>query len=129
MTDKERFDSISILYIQAWDNFNERRRYEIKISYSVYTVYALAIAGLFMTVKEKYLNDTFIWGTGIVGGVLILIHLMWLISITRANYIDRKIAIHYEEFLQTIANCCFSNDFHKTYLKDTTLSKNNTKTV
>jgi len=123
-TDKEKFDSISVLYKQSWDNYNERRKYESKFSFGIYTVYAFSIAGILTQLKKETINCNFIWGVIILGGILFLIHLLWLTGANKANFVDRKIAIHFEQIMQKLSNSEFTDEFRNQFLLKTVLSKN-----
>ena len=122
--DKDRFDAISIMYKQAWNNFNERRKYESKISYGIFTVYALTIAGILTQIDKTTINgSTFLWGTILIGGIVLILHCLYLRGAFRANFIDRKIAVHFEGIMQTLSSSEFDIDFKKNFISKSNLSK------
>jgi hypothetical protein len=110
MTKKERFDSLSILYARAWENFNDRRKIEFKISFSLYTLFSFAIAGL--VINADILTDNIIIpiGIGVFGFFLVLFHIRWCRKANQANFLDRQIAFHYERIMQEISESFFQED-------------------
>jgi hypothetical protein len=122
--DKNRFDSISVMYKQAWNNFNERRKYESKISFGVYTVYAFTIAGIFIQMeKDTIKGDIFLPGIIVIGLLVLILHGLYLKGASKANFIDRKIAVHFEKHMQKLTATEFDNDFKTNFISKTNLSE------
>jgi hypothetical protein len=104
---KERFDSLSILYARAWKNFNDRRKIEFKLSYSLYTLFCFAIAGLVLYIDKLPGEYIIPIGIGFFGICLVLFHFLWCRKANKTNFLDRQIAIHYEKIMQEISESKF----------------------
>lgn len=87
------------------------------------TAYAISITGVLIYLKSETINIGFLWSVIIIGAALLVMHIKWLIGANKANFIDRKISIHYERILQKVTKSNFSKDFFEKYLKNTNLAK------
>lgn len=125
--EKQRFDSISIMYKQAWGNFNERRKYESKINFGIYTVYALTIAGILTQLKSNFITIDFVYGVSALSLILFIIHWMFIVGVYRANCKDRMCALYFEKIMQNLTQSDYSVDLlkilAKTQLRGTELPK------
>lgn len=112
-SDRRRFESIYSLMQAAQNSFNERRIYEWKFNLSIWTAFAIVIAGLLQPIKQ---GETFpldyraIIGSVVLGALIIAIHIYWSHCCSRANAIDKKIAIHYSNELKRIISLQFPTE-------------------
>ena len=108
MNDKERFDSLHALWKGAWENFHERRRYEWKFSFGIWTALVL-IAGQIALVEIKNQPTPLSRALLILLSVIILVgilltHVWWLVAVRQAHKTDRNIADCYENEMLKITN-------------------------
>lgn len=103
---KNRFDSISTLWKGAWEQFNERRKYEFQISLAVWTALA-SFTALILTRNEiTFKADMHKWA-GLGLAIIFIIYTFWRHNLTIANRKDKKIAFHYENLMQTLSDSKF----------------------
>ena len=109
---KKRFEAMLPLCERAWAQFNERRRYEFKVSLSFWTAIALAVAG---SVKLENFPD-------IPGGIytlfaasvfIVVCHSFWCWGIRTASKTDQEIAYFYERELQSAVTVEFDEKLKK----------------
>lgn len=109
MTEEERrrFESLFQLYESAWGQFNERRRFEFKVTLTFWTALAAGIAG----------SMTLAVFPSMPGGKLLLclvalagvgLHALWCHGIGNAQRADRFVALSYEPELQKLVQGEFS---------------------
>lgn len=123
MDDKEKLTTLLALSKQSWDNFYERRKFETRASAGIYTLYGLSIAGIWQYLdKEAVKSNWFFCSALIIGLLLLLAHLRWLWGASRANFIDKRKAIFYEDKLQELIQCPFTQDVNSLFV-DSPLSK------
>ncbi|MDP4196891.1 MAG: hypothetical protein Q8940_17700 [Bacteroidota bacterium] len=109
---KNEFDSLAVLWSGAWDNFKFRRNLELKFSFAIWAALGTFI-GTILSGKIT-LNGYFVLqGTIIIGGLLLILHVVWTYGIGRANNYDRKIALHYERTMQALSKSEFSSELNK----------------
>jgi hypothetical protein len=128
MTEKERIDTISIMYSQAWENFNRRRDFEIKLSFGLYTILCLSIAGLIVYGDYLKITPTFLIGVIFFGFVLVFLHGYWCFKANRVNHLDRKIAVHFERIMQDLSNSEYPENLLE-LIAANTLSNNKTPSL
>lgn len=105
---KNQFDAINELCKGAWEQFNERRRFEFKVCIAVWTALSAFIALILTGRLIESSNSIFvIIGTSICVILITVFHSIWIRGLGKANSLDRNIAIHYERFLQKITNTNF----------------------
>lgn len=111
---KNRFESLAILWKGAWDQFNERRKYEFQISLAIWTALA-SFTGFILTSKEIAFDETVLYSAG--GGfmAIFLVYFFWRHNLSIANQKDKEIAFHYERILQSMSDSEFSPTL-KSYL-------------
>lgn len=103
---KNRFDSLASLWKGAWEQFNERRKYEFQISIAVWTALG-SFTALILTSKDVKFSESVSYCSA-VGLIAILgIYANWRNYLAKANRKDFAIAIHYERLLQEISNSQF----------------------
>ena len=106
---RNRFQSLFDLCELSWRQFNERRTWEFKISVTIWTALALAIAGSVSVEEAPGIPGGRV--TLSIGATLILaLHLIWCVGLARAQDADRRIAIFYERELQRLAERSFDQD-------------------
>ena len=85
----------------AWSQFNQRRGYEWKLSFGIWTAIALFIATLLR-------NDTLAFGCPakvlltILAILILAIHGIFLLGIKLGNDVDRRIAYFYEQHIHSM---------------------------
>jgi hypothetical protein len=96
----------------AWNQFNERRRYEIKISLTFWTALAAATAGSLNLPSLPAIPGGRV--SLILAAIFVfLLHIIWCAGIGRAQLADRKIAIFYERQLQKIIKTEFDDELKR----------------
>jgi hypothetical protein len=115
MTDEQKkiFDSTFEMYSLSWQQFNERRSYEFKVSLTFWTALAAAVAGsLHLSILPAIPGGRF---TLLLIAISSLsLHGIWCFGIGRAQRAERKIALFYERKLQNLIKAEFDtelNDF------------------
>jgi membrane protein implicated in regulation of membrane protease activity len=104
--DRRRFESIFQLYELAWKQFNERRNYEFKVTLTLWTALAAAIAGS-MTLA---VFPPVPFGRLLLAAIAIFsfaLHALWCRGLGRAQNGERFVAFSYEPELQKIAGAGF----------------------
>ena len=101
MTDDERnrFESMDSLRQAAYNSFNDRRSYEWKFSLSIWTALAVLLAGLVQPAQDGAsfpLKGAAVWlVAAIVGVLLVLLHAYWSNGASRANSVDKGVALYF----------------------------------
>ncbi len=124
--EKRRFDAIIELHNSAWRRVTERRTYEWRVAFTLWTAFAafIAIVVTRMELINQHSVYTVLIGLGGIGVALCIIHGRWLRGLGEAVDDDRNMAIHYERILQGLSNSEFDTEF-RNYL-DTKLPKQST---
>lgn len=102
--EKRRFDAIFSLFDVAWRQFNLRRDFEFKVTLSLWTALALAIAGL---AKASELQTIPMLGMIPICVAVFVLHTLWCWGIGQAQNGERRIAFGYERTLQKLSQTCF----------------------
>jgi hypothetical protein len=105
--DRRRFESLGNLRQAAYASFNDRRVYEWKLNLAIWTALAVLLAGLLQPSKvgEAFpLHGTAVWVSAVLLGGLIA---------TRANAIDKGVALHYAGAMQDMLALPFATDLQK----------------
>ena len=104
--EKNRFDALYKLYERAWGNRSERRQYEWKGSFGVWTFLGLLTLGILNNDIEAIDRCNICWFIFFL--ILIAgLHIFWLLSQSPLNTLDLKIAQHLEEKMNEIADAEF----------------------
>jgi len=109
MTQEEerRFRALETLRKAAWESFNERRKYEFKVTFSMWTALA-ALIGLLMTRDMKGPAVAYAAGTTAVSVGAAALHAWWIGGISRANRLDKHIAFtEYRDRMNMMLNVTF----------------------
>lgn len=103
---KRRFDAIAQLYQRNWEQFNDRRRHEFKVTLTYWAALAVASAG---SLKLAHIPKIHGGNFTLVGFALliILLHALWVRGVWRAQGTDQHIAIFYQKILQTLSDTEF----------------------
>ncbi len=111
MTDEEKniFDSHLSLFNRSWEQFNERRRHELKVNIAIWVCLAAGI-GIVLRLDNIQLNSSFEWIVMIGGLFLLVFHLDFLSGLHKANRADQLIAYHHEEILFGISHKPFTQE-------------------
>ena len=110
--EKRRFDAIWELCKSSWQRISERRVYEWRVNFTLWTTFAAFIAIVVtrtLPVQQIYL----FWGVVAIGAALSVIHWRWLKRLNDATWSDNCIAIHYEEILRELSSSGFDKDLKK----------------
>ena len=109
---KNQFDSLYLLYKNAWKNFHERRKYEWKFSIALWgailTVIISLLSGKFdLFFKQHY---TFAYYIIIVIFILIIlyVHYNYILGISLNHKKDHNIAYYFEEKNAKLCNFDYS---------------------
>ena len=95
---KNRFDALAVLWERAWKSIDERRGYEWKFAFGVWTALGLVIIGLLrQDIQSTDCTALLLSFAYHALPAVILIHLFWLCSLLRINRINIKIADHYQD--------------------------------
>lgn len=119
MTDDERnrFESMDSLRQAAYDSFNDRRSYEWKFSLSIWTALAVLLAGIVQPAKDGAsfpLKGAAVWlVAAIVGVLLVLLHAYWNNGASRANSVDKGVALYFARAMQAMLSLPFDGDLEK----------------
>lgn len=104
--EKNQFDALSTLWKGAWDQFNERRKYEFQISIAVWTAIG-SFSGFLLSKDNLKIDKTFAIGV-IIGLIWILVlYFNWTYGLAKANKKDRSKAFHYEVKMQNLSRSNF----------------------
>lgn len=106
---KRRFDAIVELWKQPWQRISERRSYEWRVAFTLWTALA-AFIGLVVTGRLSAPRQALVWAIKIIGLIVCVLHAWYLCGLGKAHDTDRHIAIHYERILQVLANAGFEKD-------------------
>lgn len=112
---KNKFDALAVLWKGAWDQFNERRRYEFQISVAIWTALTAFVA-IVITKYEisKYpINAWGVFGSFIALSLLNYINFRWVKGLRERNDLDKSIALHYERKMQELSNSGFDDTVNK----------------
>jgi len=106
--EKNQFDSLATLWQGAWNQFNERRRFEFQICLSIWTALA-AFTSIMLSKKDSEIE---ISGTVCAFALVVLLALdflfwFWIKELRKRNDLDKSIALHYETKMQGISNSSF----------------------
>lgn len=114
-TEKNRFDSIYLLWKGAWNQFNIRRTYEWKFCLAVWTALSSFIALVLTGRLHLFENSGFIiTGTSICAILILVLFIIWINGLSKACDKDREIAYHYERILKQLSR----SNFNKKLLKE-----------
>jgi hypothetical protein len=104
MTDEQKHeaDTLQGLLERSWSQFNERRRYELRLSFAVWTALALSIAG---SAKLESLPDIPFGRFTLLGVVffVLVLHYKWQVGIRRANHRDHLRIGEYQRQIHKLA--------------------------
>lgn len=106
--EKNQFDAIAALWKGAWEQFNERRRFEFQISLAVWTALASFIA--LVISKDGTFNESVLIGTWICAILIFLIYVLWTLGLYRANTFEKRIAFHYADKLRKLSDSEFDRN-------------------
>lgn len=106
---KRRFDAIAQLYQRSWEQFNDRRRHEFKITITYWAAIAVASAGSFKLNSPLEIPGGKVTLIGFAL-LIILLHVLWVRGVWRAQGTDQQIAIFYQNALQKIASIEFDQE-------------------
>ena len=113
MTDDERrwFESVFQMYSGMWDQFNERRRTEFRVTLAIWAALAAAIGGSFTVSKPMAMS---LWVSiplaFLAVGVVPALHALWCWGVCRSQRIAQQIAWFYEGKLNSQAGTTFSKE-------------------
>ncbi|MCX6132613.1 MAG: hypothetical protein NTU47_02270 [Ignavibacteriales bacterium] len=110
--EKRHFDAVNALQERAWDQFNERRRYEIQVSMAFWTAIILAIAGSLTLVSFPDIPLGRI-SLAAIGVMIFSLHYYWCAGIMQSNRKDRLRAIEYQECLHQMLPFSYSPELKK----------------
>lgn len=114
---KSRFDAIAALWKGAWEQFNERRKFEFQISLAVWTALASFTALVISNEKVTFEKDVRT-GTIICIVLICIIYVIWTLGLTRSNAYDKKIAIHYAKILRQLSSSQFDAELENLLKKN-----------
>ena len=106
---KRRFDGIVELYTRCWQNLYERRTYEWRVAFTLWTAFAVFLA-VVLTKSLSAPKEIVFWVSFVMGLILCCIHGVWLHGLGKRNTLDREMAIHYEKLLRGLSNSNFSRE-------------------
>jgi len=109
---KDKFDSLTVLWQGAWNQFNERRRYEWKGSMAVWTFYAAYMTAI-LSGKFPTLGQQWPVLVSVLLAILAILHFRWLHGIASRNQIDQKIALSYEPAMKDMVGVTFDDALTK----------------
>lgn len=111
-----KLEYLEALRKASYESFNDRRGYEWKLSLAIWTAVAVIIVGLIQPLKEgnafPFHGQRYAIATGVVGLIIVLLHIYFSNCLARANAIDRKKARNYNNQIES-----------KLDLEDTALKK------
>ena len=102
-------DTIYQLCKDSWERVSERRHYEWRAAFTLWTAFGAFIA-IALTHTEIFTRSNLLAtlvGVIIVGGILCVLHWRWLKGLGEATALDREIAIHYEKILRDLSDSKF----------------------
>ena len=102
--EKRRFDAVFSLCDIAWRQFNLRRDYEFKVTLSLWTALALAVAGVARASKPLTIPMLAMVAICVT---LFSLHTLWCWGIGQAQNGERRITVGYERTLQELSQTCF----------------------
>lgn len=106
---KRHFDAVAELWKRCWQNIVERRGYEWRVAFTLWTAFAALIA---LILKRQLPPRGYPVCPGVIiiagiGLLLCIIHGVWLAALGKRTVIDREMAIHYEEILRRLSDSAF----------------------
>lgn len=107
---KRRFDAIASLRTGLWNNFNERRTYEWKLTLGLWTVAAIFISSFLFSGPPKICDERVRWGGYILAAGAIFLHWSFLRGLSRANATDRKVMRYDENILRSLSGAELSKE-------------------
>lgn len=124
MDDKTRnqFESLATLWKGAWEQFNERRKYEFQILISIWTALASFTALILSSEKVSFPKEVFIWSRNGLAAIFI-VYVYGRVYLEKTNRKDFKIALHYERMLQKLSNSEFDVTLKKKLEKSKLVQK------
>ena len=108
--EKRRFDAVMQLHNSSWKRVTERRHYEWRIAFTLWTAFAAFIA-IVVTRALQIPTGHLFWGVIALGLVLCIIHGFWLKGLGKAIDTDREMAVHYVKILRNLSNSNFDKEF------------------
>lgn len=106
-TGKRRFDAIATLWKNNWENFNERRKYEWKLAFGIWTAPAIFISR-FVFEEPPRPEIGIKVGACILALVAIVAHYLFLWGLLKKENRDIRIMVHYQGFLHTLSGLVLS---------------------
>jgi len=114
--EKKHFDALSTMWNGAWQQFNQRRNYEWKVSLALWTACASFIAlvftrGISVDIQEWPLAARLVsmFLCLLVG----VVHFYFLCRLHYACEADRDIARHYQLKMQSLSQSCFPKELEE----------------
>lgn len=100
-----KLEYLEALRKAAYESFNDRRAYEWKLSLAVWTAVAVLIVGLIQPLKEgsafPFRGHRYAIAAGLVGLIVVLLHIYFSNCLARANAIDRKKVRNYHNQIES----------------------------
>ena len=108
---KNQYDSISTLWKGAWDQFNERRRFEFQVSFGVWT-FLSAFTAIILTKKDQAVYIDWMVISSAFAALVALNFLYWrfIKELRSRNLLDRDIAFFYEKEMQNLCGMNFDQN-------------------
>ena len=103
--EKRLFDALESQRKAHYESFDQRRSYEWKLSFGLWTAMAAFIAALVTKPVEPgrplpVSGCRADWMTGIVAVSIVAVHAMFLIGMRRSNNADRRMSWHFERHMR-----------------------------
>jgi hypothetical protein len=93
---KRRFDAVATLWEGCWNRITERRVYEWRATFALWTALALLISTLFTQVLPK--TPLVPAGIGVLGLSIVVFHSLFLAGVGTSHANDRDMAIQRSVF-------------------------------
>ena len=109
---KMEYDAVVVLWTRSWQNISERRTYEWRVAFSLWT----ALAAVISIILTKRVPDTALTlfpgflSVALFVAAITVVHAWWLHGAGKARDFDRRMAFHYEDKLRQLSNSDFPDD-------------------
>ncbi len=115
--ERRRFESLETLRAAAYASFNDRRGHEWKLALSIWTAFAILLAGLVQPIeagKTFPLKGPCAWVFFAVAGLaIVVLHAFWNHWASKANDIDNSIGRHFRDEMMNALSLRFGPDLVK----------------
>ncbi len=112
---KTEIDALEELRKGAWEEFNNRRIYEWKMSMGIWTALTAFVA-LILTGRVKICSNLAMYAW-IVISIIFFLHAYFIYKLTKSNRMDRKKQFLYEKKINKILDISYDDELKKDIAK------------